>query len=140
MPSKQDYAKMVKEAQEAVESLKDAELKGIAFGRILETLLGQQAEAPDAEKPTRKLRGKRTTPPGKKKTGPTGQIEQLIQEGFFRNPKTLAAVKAELANRGHHLPLTTLSPTMMALCQKRRLRRQKVTDGQKSVFKYSNWS
>jgi hypothetical protein len=37
---KPDYAEAVKEAEAAVASIKDTELKGIAFGKILDALLG----------------------------------------------------------------------------------------------------
>jgi hypothetical protein len=71
--------------------------------------------------------------------GPKGYVEQLIDDGFFKTPRTLAAIRAELGNGGHHIPVTSLSQPMMVLCRERRLRRQKVTDGKKQVFTYSNW-
>ena len=37
-----NYSEIVKQAEAAVASIKDTELKGIAFGKILDTLLGQQ--------------------------------------------------------------------------------------------------
>jgi hypothetical protein len=42
MSSHLDYAEAVKQAEAAVASVKDSELKGIAFGKILDALLGQQ--------------------------------------------------------------------------------------------------
>ena len=40
-----DYAEMVKQAEAAVASVKDGELKGIAFGKILGALLAQKGHA-----------------------------------------------------------------------------------------------
>ena len=45
----------------------------------------------------------------KRRVGTQGYIEELIDEELFAKPKTIVAVKAELGNRGHHIPLTSLS-------------------------------
>jgi len=45
----------------------------------------------------------------RKRAGTAAYIEELIDEQFFAKPKTIASVKAELGNRGHHIPLTSLS-------------------------------
>jgi hypothetical protein len=47
----------------------------------------------------------------------------LIEDGFFRPPKTLGDVRSALAQRGHHYPRTTLSPLLLRLVRKRDLRR-----------------
>lgn len=140
MSAKLDYTEIVKQAEAAVASVKDGELKGIAFGKILETLLGRQDPSKEhgPAKPQRRNQNV-AAKASKKKSGPKGYVEELIDDGFFKTPKTLAAIKAELGNRGHHIPLTSLSNPMMMLCQERRLRRQKVKDGKKQVFTYSNW-
>lgn len=49
----------------------------------------------------------------------------LMDEGFFKKPKELGAVKAALAERGHVYPVTTLSPALLRLVQRRYLRRIK---------------
>lgn len=49
----------------------------------------------------------------------------LMDEGFFKKPKELGAVKAGLAERGHVYPVTTLSPALLRLVQRRYLRRIK---------------
>jgi len=67
--------------------------------------------------------------------------EAVKEDGFFAKPKTISEVKAELANRGHHIPLTSLSGPLQKLCQDKELRRQKAEDkgGKKKPFVYSNW-
>ena len=52
-------------------------------------------------------------------------LEDLMAGGFFATPKELGAVKAALAEMGHHYPRTTLSPTMLRLVRKKDLRRLK---------------
>lgn len=64
----------------------------------------------------------------------------MADEGFFKKPKTIAQVKAELENRGHHIPLTSLSGPLQKLCQHRVLRRQRSKgNGKKMVFTYTEW-
>ena len=50
-------------------------------------------------------------------------IANLIDGGFFKKPKDLAAVKGALAELGHHYPVTTLSGAMLRQVRKRNLRR-----------------
>jgi hypothetical protein len=47
-------------------------------------------------------RSPRTAAKPKKGGGPKGCVRELIDDGFFKKPKTIAEVKAELANRGAH--------------------------------------
>jgi hypothetical protein len=52
-------------------------------------------------------------------------VSALIEEGFFKEPRGLGAVKYELAARGHFYPVTSLSPLMVRLVRKKELRRLK---------------
>jgi hypothetical protein len=144
-----NYEDLVKQAEQAVGPVKDPELKRIAFEKILDALL----EIPEAQRDTktkskksraRRFSGRKSTEgqkATKKRAGTAAYIEELIDEQFFAKPKTIAAVKAELGNRGHHIPLTSLSGPLQSLCQRKRLRREKSqsTDGGKKAFSYSNW-
>ena len=69
----------------------------------------------------------------------TLQVRTAVYEGVFDDPKTIAEVKAELENRGHHIPITHLSNPLQNLTKERVLRRQKVKKGNKQVFSYSKW-
>jgi len=55
----------------------------------------------------------------------TGLIASLIDGGFFKKPKDLAAVKLRLDEMGHVYPVTTLSPSMLRRVRSRDLRRLK---------------
>lgn len=61
----------------------------------------------------------------KQKPTPINLISSLIDGGFFRKPKDLAAVKVALEEIGHFYPVTTLSPALLRLVRKRQLRRLK---------------
>lgn len=148
MPSKSSsssYAEMVAEAEAAVQSVKDPELRRVAFEKILESLLGRgSASSPKkASKKTSKKTAKKATaksaPRGK---GPKARLLELIDDGFFDEQRTLADVKAELADRGFHIPVTSLSSPLMRLTRDKKLRRQKQSTGgkgAKATYAYSNW-
>jgi hypothetical protein len=61
----------------------------------------------------------------KRRTTPMGLVSELDNEGFFRTPKGLGTIRQALEERGHYYPVTTLSPVMLRLVKKRRLRRLK---------------
>src|SRR3989442_13254712 len=105
-----DLAEAVAEAEKAVAAIKDVELRKAAFEKVLEHLLGSGEESTEkkAEKKTKATdRAQRPDKPARKtRTGPRGYVEELVDEGFFKKPHTISDVKAELANRGHHIPTT----------------------------------
>ena len=149
------YAALVAEAEAAVASVKDPELRRVAFEKILETLLEQSSTRSSTGGTGRsKRRSKKNTLAKKARTkkarskkararkGPKSRVAELIDDGFFKKQRTIADVKAELANRGHHIAITSLSGPLQSLTQDRRLRRQRVTGaskGTKGTFAYSNW-
>ncbi|MBY0511408.1 MAG: hypothetical protein K2P94_14805 [Rhodospirillaceae bacterium] len=144
---KTDYAAMVAEAEASVAAVKDPELRRVAFEKILTTLLdGKQLKAQQHPSTQRraarsgKTKAKRAS--GVNRQGPKAHVEKLIGDGFFKKQRTMAEVKAELANNGHHIALTSLSGPLQTLTQDRKLRRQKATangNGSKQAFVYSNW-
>jgi hypothetical protein len=140
------YAAQVQEAEAAVAAVKDPELRRVAFEKILATLL--EADTPGQAKTTKKAKAANAPkvtearPERPASRGPKAKVEELVLEGFFKKQQTIAAVKAELANRGYHIPLTSLSGPLQKLTQEKKLRRQKVTadgKGSKSTYAYSNW-
>lgn len=141
MVARANYPELVAQAEKAVSGVKDPELRRIAFQKILDDLLGGAATLATRQAAASK---KRPLVGDKAKPGPKGgpqtYVEELVAEGFFKRPKTIANVKAELENRGHHIPLTSLSGPLQKLCQRRALRRQRVkTSGKKQTFAYSHW-
>jgi len=140
------YAAIAAEAVEAVASVKDPELRRVAFEKILATLLDRRIPARGTRqgkslRSAENEQSNRTDRQVKKhKGGPKAFIEELIGDDFFKKQRTIADVKAELANRGHHIPLTSLSGPLQSLTQDRRLRRQKAPGdrkGKKTPYAYS---
>jgi hypothetical protein len=144
MKKSKPYADLVTQAEEATRAIKDPELRRVAFERVLDDLLsgGGTVTQGGARAPKRVQRTTRTAARTKKTTGPKRYVRELIDDGFFKKPKTIAEVKAELANRGHHIALTSLSGPLQTLCQDRVLRRHKAKSGdkaKKATFNYSEW-
>jgi hypothetical protein len=52
-------------------------------------------------------------------------LSELSDVGFFEERRALGAVKTALEEKGHHYPVTTLSPVMLRLVRRRQLRRVK---------------
>jgi hypothetical protein len=132
------FDELVAEAEKAVAGVKDPELRRAAFEKILDRLLGQTPakKQPGAPKTVRSSIPRKARSQG----GPASHLEELIEEGFFKQQRTLAQVKAELANRGHHVPQTSLSGPLQRLCQRRRLRRKILKgDADRAAYGYSNW-
>jgi hypothetical protein len=63
-------------------------------------------------------------------------VDSLIDGGFFKTPRDLAAVMSALAEMGHHYPVTTLSGAMLRKVRRRSLRRLK--QGKRWVYTGSN--
>lgn len=138
------YADLVAQAERAVAGVKDPELRRAAFEKVLDDLLALRQSGEPKRQATKPARSSAIPPaakPKKKaKSGPMAYVEELQADGFFKKPKTITQVKAELENRGHHIPLTSLSGPLQKLCQRRTLRRQRAkTSGNKRAFNYSNW-
>lgn len=136
------YAKLVAEAEEAVAGVKDPELRSVAFAKVLDDLLqgtsGKAKPLPHRVGTTKKPSAGAKASKARKR-GPKAYVSGLVDDGYFGTPHSIGDVKSELGNRGHHIPLTTLSGPLQSLCQEHRLRRHKKKIGKKTLYVYSNW-
>jgi hypothetical protein len=146
MKSEKPYAELVSQAEKAVAAIKDPELRRVAFERVLDDLLSAADTAAHPGKAASPIQSRQSSrqPLAKsgKGRGPKSYVRELLDDGFFKKPKTIAEVKAELANRGHHIVITSLSGPLQQLCQERVLRRHKAEaseKGKKATFNYSEW-
>src|SRR5947207_1097211 len=111
-----EYQSKISLAEAAVAQMSDPKLREVAFAKILEQLLRPVAEYVA-------VRGARRTgsssvsrhPSRAVGGGPISLIETLIDEQFFEQPRALRDVQAELVNRGHRIPRTSLSGPLQAL-------------------------
>lgn len=138
-----EYQQKISLAETAVSDMADPQLKQVAFAKILEQLLSQGTD--DRRRPT-PLAKDTTQRHSQQRSrdgiarGPVGLIEVLVNEQFFQHGKSLRDVQAELQNRGHRIPRTSLSGPLQGLCRRRALRRMKeMSSSGKTVYVYSNW-
>ena len=143
MANNKEYAELVAQAERAVVSVKDPELRRVAFQKVLEDLLANAGDSSTAKTTARKQSRSTAAKGNRKKSakgGTQSYIDELVEEDFFKKPKTISNLKAELENRGHHIAMTSLSGPLQRMCQQRVLRRQKMkTSGNRQTFGYSNW-
>jgi len=129
-----------KQAEKAVAEMPDGELKVKAFEVILSHLLGSSpvSETTKGAQESRPARAARTKAEGTSAKSIGGRILVLGDEGFFKTQKTIGEVREELKAHGWHYPLTTLSGRLQSLVQQKKLRRERASQGNKKIWKYSN--
>lgn len=134
-----DIALLIEKAEASVKAIRNPELQKIAFSKVLDSILGADSPPlPTTDSPA--LPKPRSTAGRKKsKRGPVAYLDEIHADGFFQTPMSLADVRKELSNRGHHIPVTTLSGPMQTLCKRKVLRRHKSSANGKGAFVYSNW-
>ena len=125
-----------KRAERAVEGMQDGPLKTAAFQAILAKLLNDSGSEGSDEgmPPASKVRTRK----GRQPDTLTGRVLAVKEEGFFKTQRSLGEVREALGSRGWHYPVTTLSGAMQGLVRQRQLRRERVSDGKKRLWKYSN--
>jgi hypothetical protein len=68
-------------------------------------------------------------------SGLTSRIYELIEEGFFSEPKTISDLQKKLKDRGANKPTTTIMPSLKLLIDKKILDRKKPEKGLYKYFK-----
>jgi len=130
-----------KRAESAVVDMPEGDLKTkafeVLFGKLLDNISSLKAK-PTGDPRVRADRDpesdEATETPG---TSLNRRILYLKQEGFFEKQRSLGDIKSELAMNGWHYPVTTLSGAVQGLVQRRGLRRERVVEGKKKLWKYS---
>lgn len=72
---------------------------------------------------------------GRDFSGLTGNIYELLEEGFFNQPKTISDLQKKLKDRGIKKPTTALMPSLKRLIVKKVLDRSKPDKGLYQYFK-----
>jgi len=132
-----------REAEAAVKDMPEGDLKNTAFATILAHRLGQgTAPVPPSPSPTRtKARSATNKAGAPRREGTTARLLRLVEEGFFAQPRSLADIKAALAERGWHYQVESLGTPVTRLVQSKHkyLRRTQIAEGGKKIWKYSNY-
>ena len=127
-----------KEAEKAVADMPDGELKLKAFEVILGHLIS--ASSTEGQKPPKSAGAVEEAElsddlPAR---SVSGRLMVLRQEAFFKAPKSLPEIREEMQAHGWHYPQATIGPVLITLVQKRQLRRQRVQDNKRRLWKYTN--
>lgn len=140
-----DLASLISEAEKAVESVKEPRLREIAFERVLNHLLLSSDEIPKIKekklKSTSRKSKTKSTNTSSKTEGPLVWVKELVDEGFFKKPKSSKDIQDELDKRGHRLKATDLTLPLQKLCRDKKLRRDRIakTEGEKKLLHWFNW-
>jgi hypothetical protein len=133
----------IREAEAAVAAVSDLALRPTAFRVVLEHLLqsgdagdGSRLHAPAAP-PTRPPAPRER--PTSTRRGPQARVQELLEDGFFKTPRTLSDVRTALADRGHHPSAAHVGKALQRLCQARRLRRQRGAGKEAKSYAYTTW-
>jgi hypothetical protein len=139
----EELQKKIESAQEAVSTLTDESLKVAAFQTVLQWLLATDAPTGTANE---KVETKKPNPAEPKEKvqqprGPKGRVEELINDGFFSEKRTIGDVKEALEAHGWFHKVEDLNPTLLRLLKEKKLRRIKEpeNEGGKLIWRYSKW-
>jgi hypothetical protein len=130
-----------REAEKAVSDMPEGELKVKAFEVILNSLISVPMNPETGDNVIRTTGTPSRKGPEKRQSKPTSTRDRILllnEEDYFREQRSIAEIRQKLAVRGWHYPQTALSGPLQDLVQRRELRRQKLPDGKKRVWKYSN--
>lgn len=132
---------IVLEAEKAVREIADADLKKIAFDRVLEHLLQNSLPKPVEDNKKPKASKTKTEKISSSKPGPKAWIRELVDDGFFKDPKTNSLIRAALDERGHILNASDLTQPLASLVDEKFLRRKKMPaeEGGKEQIHWHNW-
>jgi hypothetical protein len=143
-PPPSQFRTLIDQASKAVSSMPEGRLKEIAFERILSHLLAQ-GEAPVEQLPRAQAVRKNTVPSPvsvrRQPDGPSAWLKDMVDEGFFSEPRSSSQIIEELGNRSHHLTATDITLPLQRLCHDKKLRRKKVQlkDGGRPLIHWVRW-
>jgi hypothetical protein len=134
-----DLASAVAKAERAVQKVSNEALKVAAFQTVLQELLqrGRRNEVTHTTQTKKAVFRPRSAAPAS--TGTTGRLLSLVEDGVFGEQRSLSEIKQILAERGWHYGLEDLGTPVTRLVQRKRLRRVRVTEGGKKIWRYSNY-
>jgi len=128
-------------AESATAGMSDAELRGIAFGKVLDRLLEESTVAFETKpSSTEGKRGIRLAPRSTAPVdGPKTWIESLVSEEFFDSPKSLAEVTEAVRARGHNIESKNVTDPLEKAVVAKILRRERKPgdESKRGIWRYS---
>jgi hypothetical protein len=133
--------KAAEAAEAAVQGLPDGPRKTAAYQTILAHFLGLElgGNRPEADGALTAKTSAREKGAEARGSGTTARLLSLVQEGLFRQQRSLAEIRQTLSEKGWHYKLEDLGTPATRLVRRKYLRRTQVVDGGKTIWKYSNY-
>lgn len=134
-----DYSELIRKAKDAVESVDDP-FKIPAFSAILTKLLDGKDNSTTIPSEQKKELARKSDE-RQIDVGPKAWIRELIEEGYFKQPKNSKDILEILDERGHILKPQDITRPLADLVKERFLRRKKMSPqkGNKAVVRWMNW-
>jgi hypothetical protein len=131
-------------AEAAVQDMADGPLRTTAFATILAQLLQEQLptnRVASLAAPAGRPSASRRKGAGQRRDGTTSRLLNLVDEGFFNQQRSLSEIRSALAERGWHYQVEALGTPVTRLVRSKHkyLRRTKVAEGGKKLWKYSKY-
>lgn len=126
-----DLTPHLEAAEKAVAAVKDPRLREIAFGRILDHLLAPKALNSDQAKPVTGVKrssekaAEKIKSPEKDRSGATGGLRSLVDEGKLDSPRTASEIIDLLKQDGRHYSKPSVLMGLLNLVRERVLTRFK---------------
>jgi hypothetical protein len=136
--SQDDLVKARNAAVAVVSDMPDGPLKDSTYQTILSELV-QYALAHAARESDQAAVRSRKGKVGGKPTGTTPRLLNLIEEGFFAQPRSLTEIRESLDERGFHYRLEDLGTPLRRMVRRRHLRRSQAAVHGKKIWRYSNY-
>lgn len=143
IPTPEQLRSAVNTAHEATEGITDPQLRAVALGRVLDHLLA--AAELGSPQPSGRSPPMRSSPAARvvaaSGNGPRKWIESLVGEGFFSNPKSLAAITEAVRAQGHRVESKNVTDPLVKLVQAKILRRENRSgpEAKRGVWLYSDY-
>lgn len=132
-----------REARDLSAVVEDAALRPAAFAVLFARLLNRDGDnVRGGISPKRAISGAAQKGGGSKPTGrigPIQRIRELIEEGFFKAPRSLKTTITELTSRGHKYDRSLVSKNLQRVVQGRLLRRTRGKEGGRDVYLHTEW-
>lgn len=116
----------------------EAEYRQTAFSVVFSLLLSNQP--PEKKELSEKSQKEEITKIKSNKKGPKFYLLELVNDDFFKKPKSLSDMLQELTKRNHIYKLADLTRPLESLVHEKILRRDKIKiNNKKQVWHYFNW-
>jgi hypothetical protein len=135
--STEDISEAITKAEKITQKVAEA-LRPWAFQTVLNELLqrGREKGAVPRDAERKSARKGAASTGG---SGTTARLLGLAEEGVFVEQRSLSEIRQILGEKGFHYSLEELGTPLTRMVRRRDLRRVRVAEGGKKIWRYSNY-